>query len=917
MIAREDAMALVFQYRLASHVPGSTTTTGNALSGGVVGFSPDGRYVLFESLASNLAGSDSNGVSDLFLYDTLDFSVDLVSHIPVSTTTAANGPTGAAGAFFSPDDRYLLFQSDASNLAGDVNGTTDVFLYDTQNSSVTLLSHASGQPSVTANGESISLAFSPDGHNVLFASRATNLLSSSINPNGDLNLFLFSVETQLSFTAGQTILVSHAASSSTTSANNSSPVNVASFSPDGRYVLFDSLGANLITGQADTNGAADLFLYDTQNNVSALVSHASGSTTTTANNASPVSVATFSPDGRYVLFDSRATNLGAFVDTNGVSDLFLFDRQDLSIDLVSHIPGSTTTAGSGATFGTSGAIFSPNGRYVLFRSDASNLIANDGNGSTDVFLYDTQDSSVHLVSHVAGSTTTTANGGSGVSALTFSPDSRYVLFDSLASNLARTDPNASLDLFLYDTQDFSVDLVSHVPGSATTAGNGGSSAVAQPFSQDSRYVLFNSFASDLAATDTNGADDAFLYDTLDGSVRLVSATTGGAAANGASIATSFGPDGDSVVLRTNATNLGGLALADLNNNFDVFLVLLGNTAPPAFELAAFGVDAGGWSSDNTYPRKLADVNADGRADIIGFSSAGVYESLATAGGHFAAPTFELAAFGANAGGWSSDDTYPRELADVSGDGRADIVGFSSAGVYVSLATGNGDFMAPTFELPAFGVSAGGWSSDNMFPRELADVNGDGRADIVGFSSAGVYVSLATGGGHFAAQTFELAAFGTNAGGWSSDNTYPRKLADVSGDGMADIVGFGADGVYVSLATAGGHFAMPTFELAAFGANAGGWSSDNMFPRELADVNGDHLADIVGFGAAGVYVSVAAGGGHFGAPAFELAAFGVGAGGWSSDDTYPRELADVTGDGQADIVGFSQAGVILSQSFFVV
>jgi Tol biopolymer transport system component len=205
-----------------------------------------------------------------------------------------------------------------------------------------------------------------------------------------LNLFLFSVETQLPFTAGQTILVSHAASSSTTSANNSSPVNVASFSPDGRYVLFDSLGTNLITGQADTNGAADLFLYDTQNNVSALVSHASGSTTTTANNASPVSVATFSPDGRYVLFDSRATNLGAFVDTNGVSDLFLFDRQDLSIDLVSHIPGSTTTAGSGATFGTSGATFSPNGRYVLFRSDASNLIANDGNGSTDVFLYDTR-----------------------------------------------------------------------------------------------------------------------------------------------------------------------------------------------------------------------------------------------------------------------------------------------------------------------------------------------------------------------------------------------------------------------------------------------------------------------------------------------------------------------------------------------
>src|SRR6266542_462888 len=222
-------MALVFRYKLVSHLPGSTTTTGNAFSGGAASFSPDGRYVLFESLASNLAGSDSNGGSDLFLYDSLDFSVDLVSHNPASTTTTANGPTGAGGAFFSPDDRYLLFQSEASNLAG-----------------------------------------------------------------GDLN------------------------------------------------------------------GGTDLFLYNTQNNTSALVSHMSGSTTTTANNSSPISAASFSPDGRYVLFDSRATNLGAVAETNGAPDLFLYDTQDGSIDLVSHIPGSATTAGSGATFGA-GAIFSPNG----------------------------------------------------------------------------------------------------------------------------------------------------------------------------------------------------------------------------------------------------------------------------------------------------------------------------------------------------------------------------------------------------------------------------------------------------------------------------------------------------------------------------------------------------------------------------
>jgi hypothetical protein len=90
--------------------------------------------------------------------------------------------------------------------------------------------------------------------------------------------------------------------------------------------------------------------------------------------------------------------------------------------------------------------------------------------------------------------------------------------------------------------------------------------------------------------------------------------------------------------------------------------------------------AGGWSSDDTYPRTLADVDGDGKSDIVGFSSAGVYVSLATAGGHFAMPTFELAAFGVDVGGWSSDNTYPRKLADVDGGGMADIVGFSSAGV---------------------------------------------------------------------------------------------------------------------------------------------------------------------------------------------------------------------------------------------
>jgi Ca2+-binding RTX toxin-like protein len=318
-----------------------------------------------------------------------------------------------------------------------------------------------------------------------------------------------------------------------------------------------------------------------------------------------------------------------------------------------------------------------------------------------------------------------------------------------------------------------------------------------------------------------------------------------------------------------------------------------------------------YNGADSFTYKAFDGNAS--SDVTTVS---ITVSAATGNGDFMAPTFELAAFGTNAGGWSSDNTYPRTLADVNGDGMADIVGFSSAGVFESLATGGGQFATPTFELAAFGTNAGGWSSDNTYPRALADVNGDHRADIVGFGADGVSVSLATGGGDFAAPTLELAAFGTNAGGWTSQDLYPRTLADVNGDGKADIVGFGADGVFVSLATGGGHFASPTLQLSAFGPNAGGWNSDDLYPRTLADVNGDNMADIVGFASSGVMVSLATGNGHFAAPTFELPDFAPDAGGWSSDDLYKRELADVNGDNMADIVGFASSGVYVSQADFL-
>jgi hypothetical protein len=98
----------------------------------------------------------------------------------------------------------------------------------------------------------------------------------------------------------------------------------------------------------------------------------------------------------------------------------------------------------------------------------------------------------------------------------------------------------------------------------------------------------------------------------------------------------------------------------------------------------------------------------------------------------------------NTGGWNSQDHYPRLLADVNGDGLADIVGFGADGVVLALGNGDGSFQPTTADLRAFAPGAGGWDSDDIYPRELGDVNGDGAADIIGFGYGGVLEALAIG-----------------------------------------------------------------------------------------------------------------------------------------------------------------------------
>jgi hypothetical protein len=307
----------------------------------------------------------------------------------------------------------------------------------------------------------------------------------------------------------------------------------------------------------------------------------------------------------------------------------------------------------------------------------------------------------------------------------------------------------------------------------------------------------------------------------------------------------------------------------------------GTFKPPRFVLADFGFDQG-WRVDR-HPRLLVDLTGDGRADIVGFGDAGVYVALSNGDGTFTfTPVPVINDFGFSAGGWRVD-RHPRLVGVLSSSHHADIVGFGNAGVIVARGNGNGTFQAPQLMLEDFGFNQG-WRVEKH-PRFLADVTGEGRADVVGFGDAGVYVARTRGNGTFDFTPVPvLADFGFDQG-WRVEK-HPRFLADVTGERRADIVGFGDAGVYVARSNANGTFAFtPVPEVTDFGVDQG-WRVDR-HPRFLADLTGDGRADIVGFGDAGVYVSLA-GRTAFGQIRFVLPNFGF----------LPTILALVTTDREA-------------------
>ena len=275
--------------------------------------------------------------------------------------------------------------------------------------------------------------------------------------------------------------------------------------------------------------------------------------------------AALSADGRYVAFVSESTNLVSN-DTNGVVDVFWSDTLTGEVRRISvSSTGEEGNDWSGLIVNGYGFDISDNGRYVVFHSNASNLVTNDTNNSPDIFLYDTQTSTTNMLS--VNSIGIQANSGSWFPSI--SGDGRYVVFDSGAQNLLEgADGNESYDndVFVHDRQTGTTTLVSK--NSAGIQGNHRSNNAV--LSGNGRFIAFNSEADNLVTGDTNGAasqvfgKDVFVHDLQTGVTQRISISTDGVQGDNYSEAASISADGRYIAFHSTATTLDANVPASYN-----------------------------------------------------------------------------------------------------------------------------------------------------------------------------------------------------------------------------------------------------------------------------------------------------------------------------------------------------------------
>jgi len=384
--------------------------------------------------------------------------------------------------------RFLVFSSTGSLVSGWQTRNRDIFLRDRLFNRTTVINQApGGMPAVGGRSEHPSI--SADGRFIVYNSYAPNLVPGDTNNAADI--FLYDREKD------RTLRISVANGGKQANGDSLQPT----ISENGRYVVYTSKASDLVPG--DTNKAWDTFVYDRMRQTTGRVSV---STKNVQGNRDSGFLGTdIDESGHFIVFASDATNLVSG-DTNGTADIFIRDlRKDTGVTRRVSISSTGEQANGQSLFPTISGL----GQMIGYTSIASNLVPNDTNSTTDIFLFDLSSTRTERVS--VSTEGTQADEFSDVCDIDRS--GRYIVFSSRASNLAPGDTLKHADIFLRDRKE-KVTTRINVAEDGTGADGDSSDAYSVSISDDGRFSAFVSASANLVAGDTNARADVFVYDRI-------------------------------------------------------------------------------------------------------------------------------------------------------------------------------------------------------------------------------------------------------------------------------------------------------------------------------------------------------------------------------------------------------------------
>ncbi len=459
-----------------------------------------------DAVQEGVADDVEEGVEDLSTPTAGSFG--RITRVNLSST-GIEGDNNSIRATISLDGRHVAFSSDASNLfPGDervaddetcpeCTGFRDVFVHDRLTGGTVLASI--GTDRSPGNGKSDRPALSSDGRFLAFISDASNLVAGDDNGLRDIFVHDRDPDANGVFDEGNGVISFASISSAGAQGNGDS--TRPSISGDGRLVAFRTEASNLVDG--DTNGVMDVFVH---NRVAGTIIRASVNSAGVQGNEKS-DRPSISSDGRFIAFFSDANNL-VDGDTNQARDVFIHDLESATTVRVSVSSGGVEGDGASSRPG-----LSADGRFVAFRSQATNLVANDLNGAQDVFIHDRDPDANGVFDEGNGTTELVSMGPNGAgnadsSSPAISSNGRLVAYHSEASNLVANDLNESEDVFIYDRLTGTVTRLS-----VDSNGVEGDDDSSRPsVSADGRFIAFQSDASNLVLGDLNGEDDIFVHD---------------------------------------------------------------------------------------------------------------------------------------------------------------------------------------------------------------------------------------------------------------------------------------------------------------------------------------------------------------------------------------------------------------------